>query len=699
MARVATPQSGKQANSGKTAKPNKPSRTLASEGYQIPRTTFIWLLAALVSVILPHVGRMPFWLLVMCAAAIVGRILIYQGRIGQPGARVKLLLVTTMVVLLPIEFGRDVFSTDATVGILLVGITLKLLEMNQKRDVLLVMYLCYFTVIAEFIYSQVILIALYMSFCVLLITAALMSLNQTQQAQQPLRTLKMSAVILVQGVPLMLAFFLLFPRISPLWSVPLQANAGTTGLSDRMAPGDIGELGRSAQVAFRVRFNGTPPPKEELYWRALTLGSFDGREWSRDFAGGRPQYLGPAANERQDWYDAFEYGGTPIEYNVIMEPTSRNWIYTLQVPRFVDERMQMRRDYQVETLQRVTQRFTYDARSYPQYRLDVGAQTRVGGTLRIPETGNERAQAFAGELRAANTDDRAYANAVLEHFRNAEFFYTLSPATLGANPIDEFLFDTREGFCEHYASAFTFLMRAAGIPARVVTGYQGGEVNPYDGTLTVRQYDAHAWSEVWFDDSGWTRVDPTAAVAPNRISLGSDEVLQQEAAFLDRDMFALVRFRDSLLLNDLRLRLEMADYAWNRFVLNYDQNRQFELFASLFGNVTRVKIVLMLVSFVLIATLFVAFVVLRKPALNPRPPATQQYLRFCDYLARLGFARRRGETPMHYCERVGAANPQWRAELLAVTQAYVELAFIGEAKDPDKLKQLRHHVRKFRMLN
>jgi transglutaminase-like putative cysteine protease len=677
----------------------KPRKPAASEGYQVPRTTFAWLLVALVSVILPHATRMPFWLLVMCVAAIIGRILIYNGRVGQPGIRTKLLVVATLVVLLPFQFGRDIFSTDAAVGVLLVGVTLKLLEMHQRRDVLLVIYLCYFAVVAEFLYSQAIFIALYMACCVLLITAALMSLNQTQDAQRPLRTLKMSAVILAQSVPLMLAFFLLFPRISPLWSVPLQANTGTTGLSERMAPGDIGELGRSAEVAFRVKFNGAPPRAEELYWRALTLNSFDGREWSRDFPGSRAQYLGVAANRREAWFDQYDYGGTPIDYNVIMEPTFNSWIYTLQVPRFVDERMQMRRDYQVEAVQRVTQRFTYNARSYPEYRLDVGGQGRPGNTLRLPENGNARARNFANELRAANPDDHAYVNAVLAYFRNEAFFYTLSPATLGANPIDEFLFDTRQGFCEHYASAFTYLMRAAGIPARVVTGYQGGEVNPYDFTLTVRQYDAHAWSEVWFEDTGWTRVDPTAAVAPNRISLGSDAALQQEPAFLDRDMFALVRFRNSALLNDLRLRLEMMDYAWNRFVLNYDQERQFELFASLFGNVTRVKIVLVLISFMFIATLFIAFVVFRKPARNPRPPATQQYLRFCDYLARLGFARQRGETPLHYCERICAVNPQWRNELVAITQAYVELAFAGDSADTDKLKQLRHHVRKFRMLN
>ena len=683
------------------SKAAKISNAATLESYQIPRGTFSWLLVSLVSILLPHVSRLPFWLLFMCTFAIIGRILIYQGRLGQPGNRTKAFLVSLMVILLPVEFGRDIFSTDATVGVLLVGITLKLLEMYQKRDVLLVMYLCYFTVIAEFIYSQAILMAIYMSLCVLLITASLMSLNQTQEAQQrPLRTLKMSGVILLQSVPLMLAFFLLFPRISPLWSVPLQANTGTTGLSERMAPGDIGELGRSAEVAFRVLFDGAAPPNEQLYWRALTLSAFDGREWRRDFDTGLPQFLGAGAIERRDWYDQYEYGGTPVDYNVIMEPTFRNWIYTLEVPRFTDDRMLMRRDYQVESRLRVTQRFTYDARSFPEHRLDaVPGQGQPRGALRIPEASNARARSFAEELRAANPDDRDYIEAVLAHFRNEQFFYTMSPAPLGADPVDEFLFETREGFCEHYASAFTYLMRAARIPARVVTGYQGGEFNPYDGTLTVRQYDAHAWSEVWLPDAGWLRVDPTAAVAPNRISQGSDVALQQQEGFLEEDMFALVRFRNSLFLNDLRLRLEMMDYAWNRFVLNYDQDSQFRLFNSIFGNVTRLKIVLAIASFMLLMTLFIAFVVFRKPAQSPRPPATQQYLRFCDYLGKLGFARRRGETPQHYFERVSAINPQWREEMQAVTQSYVDLAFTGSNADPGKLKFLRSRVRKFRVLN
>jgi transglutaminase-like putative cysteine protease len=690
------------------------ARQLSADSYQIPRVTFAWLLVALLSVLLPHVLRMPFWLLVMCSGAIVGRVLIYQGRIGQPGNKVKMALVVTMVGLLPVQYGRDIFSTDAMVGVLLVSITLKLLEMYQKRDVLLVMYLCYFTVIAEFLYSQAILITIYMSCSVVLITGALMSLHQTQAAQKPLRTLKMSAIVLLQSAPLMLAFFILFPRISPLWSVPLQAPQSSTGLSDNMAPGDIGELTRSADVAFRVLFRGEPPAYNELYWRALTLDEFNGRQWRRGFVPqDTSQYLGPTPNTRQ-WYDDIQVAGLPTDYNVIMEPTYRNWIYTLQMPRFSDSNMILRRDYQVENVRPVSQRYTYDARSYLTYRADADPDylppRRTRGLVG-PDgndiAGNPRARVFASELREQfprddtdpNAADHALIDAVLEHFRNEEFFYTLSPATLGDNPVDEFLFDTREGFCEHYASAFTFLMRAVNIPARVVTGYQGGEFNPYDGTLTVRQYDAHAWSEVWLPGEGWLRIDPTAAVAPERIEQGSDFTLQEEEEFLNDDSFALVNFRGSAFVNDLRLRLEMMDYAWNRFVLNYDQDAQFQLFNRLFGNVTRTKIILTVVTFMGLVGAFIAFVVFRRPSIAPKPLATQQYLRFCAYLARLGFARKPGETPQHYLERVGDANPQWREEMRGITEAFVAITFGGGADDKDQLRNLQRRVRNFRVLS
>jgi len=677
---------------------NRP--VVPAEVYNIPRYSFAWLLAAVVGVILPHVLRMPLWLTGICALCIGWRVLIWQGRMSFPGKKMKLAIVSLMVVMVVAQFGRNIFSTDATVGVLLTGITLKLLEMQRKRDVLLVLYLCYFTVIAEFIYSQAIPIAVYMGLAVVVITSALMSLNQTQDNQKPWRTFRYSASILLQGVPLMIACFVLFPRISPLWAVPLNTAGARTGLSDSMSPGDIGDLARSAEVAFRVSFEGAPPPYSQLYWRALTLDDFSGRSWRRPEFTLQPQFLGPQADTRQPWFEAIEYRGSPLSYNVIMEPTNQNWIYTLQMPAIVDERMMMRNDYQVSSVRRVNQRFTYDVRSWLDY--SVGGDLQAGELRRsrlVPRQSNLRAWELAAALRESAGSDQAYIDAVLARFRDEQFSYTLSPPVLGDNPVDEFLFETRAGFCEHFSSAFTFLMRAAGIPARVVTGYMGGEYNPYDGTLTVRQYDAHAWSEVWLEGQGWVRYDPTAAVAPGRIDAGSNEVLQEEEQFMQDEMFTLMRFNNSLLLNELRYRVEMVDYAWNRFVLNYDQDMQFSLFSRLFGTVTKLKILLAVVGFMTLAGLLIAWTLFRLAPVETRPAASRLYLRFCQALDKQGFTRAPGETPQQYLQRIGVANPQWRDDAEAITRLYVELAYVSRHGEPDKLRELQRWVRRFRLLS
>lgn len=664
----------------------------------IPRYCFAWLLAAVSLVILPHILRMPLWLTAICALCIAWRVLIWQGRMSFPGKKMKVVIVTLMVVLVVAQFGRNIFSTDATVAVLLTGITLKLLEMQRKRDVLLVLYLCYFTVIAEFIYSQAIPVAVYMGLVVVVITSALMSLNQTQDNQKPWHTFRYSAVILLQSAPLMLACFVLFPRISPLWAMPMTTAGARTGLSETMAPGDIGELARSAAVAFRVKFEGTPPPYGELYWRALTLDDFNGRTWRRPEYNLQAQFLGPQADTRQPWFDAIEYKGSSVVYNVIMEPTSQNWIYTLQMPDLVDDRMMMRSDYQVTSIRRVNQRFTYDARSWLDFSVEAGRDSNELRRSRlVPRQSNLRTLALAADMYAAAGSDEAYVDAVLQYFRREGFSYTLSPPVLGEQPVDEFLFESRAGFCEHFSSAFTFMMRAAGLPARVVTGYMGGEFNPYDGTLTVRQYDAHAWSEVWLQGRGWVRYDPTAAVSPGRIDQGSDEVLQEEEQFLQDEMFSLVRFRNSLLLNELRYRLEMVDYAWNRFVLNYDQDLQDTLFRNFFGNVTKTRIMLAVLAFMAVSGLIIAWTMFRLVPTGTRPEASRWYQRFCRILAKHGLARAPGETPQLYLQRIAAGNPQWRDDADAITQLYVELAYVNRPGDPARLRELQRRVRRFRL--
>jgi transglutaminase-like putative cysteine protease len=676
--------------------------TSGVEIYRMPRTALIWILASLTAVILPHISRMPIWLTLLCACCIGTSILIFQGRLSHPGSKIKTAIVFIVLVSIVAQYGRDIFSTDAIVGVLVVGIALKLLEMKKKRDVLMVIYLCYFTVLAEFIYSQSIPIAIYMMLTVLVITSALMSITQTEEYQRPMRTLKLSGIVLLQSIPLMAILFLIFPRISPFWAVPLQSTSSITGLSDEMSPGDIGDLTRSGDIAFRVEFSSEIPSYNELYWRGITLEQFDGREWSRRRFR-NAQYLGVDKPQLYPWFREIQMLGDPVRYNVIMEPTQQSWVFTLMVPQLTNERLFMRREFQVGTQRPINQRMSYDASSYLDHVVDLELSRQMTiNNLSIPENGNEESRAFAEQMYAEAGSDTEFINSILQHIRDNEFFYTLSPSLLGENGIDDFLFNTREGFCEHYASTFTFLMRAAGIPARVVTGYQGGEFNKYNETLIVRQYDAHAWSEVWLEGQGWVRVDPTAAVAPGRIEYGSQFTFQEDEGFLDDEVFSLLQFRSSsLLINDLILRMEMIDYAWNRFVLNYDQGMQFSLFSRLFENVNQRKILLSLLAFMFLFTSLSAFIVLRKPSKKAQTPVNALYLKFCRFLADNGISRQSGEPPIIYCDRVAAVQPQWATDVANITKMYMDLAFNKPSPEEqqEKTLQLKQAIRKFRVIN
>lgn len=681
-------------------KNKKKSEENSTVFYQVPRTSLAWILCALVAVILPHIQRMPFWLVVVCTLCVLSRIFIYQGRMSYPGPWIKAAVVLAILWIMLAQFGRDIFSSESTVAILIVAICLKLLEMHRKRDVLLVIYLCYFTVISEFIWSQSIPIAAYMLMCVLLISSGLMSLTQTQEYQNPLRTIKLSGLILLQSVPLMLALFILFPRISPLWSVPLQSGSARTGLSESMSPGDIGNLIASDELAFRVKFAGEKPASSQLYWRAITLDSFDGREWTRGF-NFEPQFLGAAARDNKGWFEDIEYQGDILDYNVIMEPTDENWVFSLKIPQVLDDRMLMRRDFQVETIRNISQRFSYDMRSFMNNRLDMTLRPReLQRWLRLPEEGNSESKAFAAQLYEDSGSDQAYIQNVLAYFTSEPFYYSLQPPLLDANPVDQFLFDTREGFCEHFSSSFTYLMRAAGIPARVVTGYQGGEYNPYDETLVVRQYDAHAWSEVWLADQGWVRIDPTAAVAPDRIEQGSQFTFQAEESFLQDAGMSLLRFRNTAFLNDLRYRLEMIDYSWNRFVLNYDQSLQFAFFGRIFREVTREKIIISSMIFIFLSLSLMVFLVLRKPSRDRFHPATDLYLKYCDGLSKQGMARLRGETPMHYYLRLSNLKPAWSQQMREITELYIKLVYkdAGGNHETKAILDFKSKIRHFHML-
>ncbi|HKU69359.1 MAG TPA: DUF3488 and transglutaminase-like domain-containing protein, partial [Burkholderiales bacterium] len=534
----------------------------------------------------------------------------------------------------------------------------------------------YFLIITNFLYEQNIPTAIYMIACTVVITATMLSLHYGR-SEPPFQVhLRAAGVLLAQSIPLMLALFLLFPRVpGPLWGLPQDAFSGVSGLSETMAPGSLSNLILSDAVAFRVKFESPVPRRNNLYWRGPVMWDFDGRTWSV------PRFV----------YGTGDYPsiGQPVSYEVTLEPHNKRWLFALDLPGKVPPRAFMTTDNQIYATRPVNNRLRYDMTSYiggSETREYPGALRRA---LNLPVDSSPRAQALARDLRARHADDREIVDEVLSMFREQKFFYTLTPPLLGEQPVDEFLFSTRRGFCEHYASAFAVLMRAAGIPARVVTGYQGGELNEFGNYLIVRQSDAHAWTEVWLKDQGWVRVDPTSAVAPSRVSTGISAAIQRS------ESLPLMARTDVEWLRKLRLSWDFMSNAWNQWVLGYTPERQRWLLESVgIDNATWQKMAAAL--FVIAGAIIAIFaaMTLRQLRHGARDPVRIAYLRFCDKLRRKGLPREPAEGPLDYARRLGRSRPDLAPAVEAITRLYVALRY-GVESSASALDELKQRVRQF----
>ncbi|HEY8431289.1 MAG TPA: DUF3488 and transglutaminase-like domain-containing protein, partial [Sandaracinaceae bacterium] len=493
-------------------------------------------------------------------------------------------------------------------------------------------------------------------------------------------TFSLTARMLVQALPVMLALFVLFPRLSgPLWALPNDPRRAVTGLSDSMTPGDITELAQSDEVAFRVEFSDVVPPPEALYWRGPVLTVFDGRRWTRSWAS-------PMRS-----LDGIEYLGEPVEYHVTLEPNGQGWIFALDLPREWSgiDRMRMADDYQlVVPPGRTASRRQYRVVSHTSYRtIDSLSDLQRARLTRLPEGSNPRTLALVQGWRARGLDAERIIAEALRMFREQPFRYTLTPPPLGADSVDDFLFETRAGFCGHYASAFAVMMRAAGVPARVVTGYQGGELNTLGGHYTVRQSDAHAWVEVWLEGRGWTRVDPTAAVAPERIELGS-------AASAD-GRIASGRLG---LGRTLRLAWDALDAYWYGWVIGYGEARQRMLLERVGLDVATPALLsaVTLGAVAAIIALIAAYHGLAQRGRKRKDPAARAFAAFCRRLARCGIAPPRiGETPTAFAARAEHIRPDLGTAIRQIAAAYVRARY-----EPDveglALARLERLVKSFR---
>jgi transglutaminase-like putative cysteine protease len=542
---------------------------------------------------------------------------------------------------------NTLLGRDAGVAMLVLLVAFKMLEMHARRDLYVVIFLCFFLVLTNFFYAQGIGSALLMVAAVLALLTTQLSFQFTG-AVPPLRTrLKMSVKMLAIAAPVAVALFVVFPRLGgPLWSMAGSGagGGGKSGLSERMAPGQMSNLAMSDEPAFRVRFQGPVPPKAQLYWRGLVLDAFDGTAWTR--GGSIPGRSSVALRVR----------GGALSYEVTLEPSDTRWLFTLEMPGHLPEirGYRSRASHQLElTADRaLAQRVRYALTSYPEYTLDGDeALEDPNQWLLLPYGYNPRALAAGLALRKEPPGRRI--DMVLRQFREQPYSYTLEPPLLGRHSVDEFLYKTRSGFCEHYSGAFVFLMRAAGIPARVVTGYQGGELNPLDGFVTVRQSDAHAWAEVWLRGRGWVRVDPTAAVAPERVRRNLASAVQAPAPFGIDALRGLPMFAPGgdTLFGSLRNAFGAVNNGWNQWVLNYTPERQRGVFQSLQSAMAGGRFVALIM--LALGVLLLARILYRR---RETDPVEAVYSLLCKRLAQLGLARAADEGPTAWAVRIAATG-------------------------------------------
>ncbi len=639
----------------------------------------LWLLAALAMVAAPHVERLPWWVSALAAMLLLWRIHLGRSRLPLPRKWLLLIIVAGAAAGIYLHY-RTLFGRDAGVTLLIVMLALKTLETNSQRDGILLIFLGYFIVITNFLYSQTISTALYMLLCVWVITATMIGLHYTRPHPGYRHQLRSAALLLAQSAPLMLVLFLFFPRVQgPLWGLPQDAFSGVSGMSETMSPGSIINLSLSDAVAFRVEFKSPVPAQRNLYWRGPVMWNFNGRTWTA-----RP-YLYYFGELR------FDADNPAVDYSVTLEPHNDRWLFALDLPVTIPPTAVITRDFHLRSREPLTSRIRYDMKSYPGYRLGLDETPDMRQrALQLPPDTNPRAAEFGRRLREKFADDRALMGEVLAMFRNEKFFYTLDPPPLGEHPVDDFLFKTRSGFCEHYASSFAVLMRAAGIPARVVTGYLGGEINPLGNYMIVRQADAHAWTEVWLAGEGWVRVDPTAAVSPLRIESGAAAAVPQTGPL---PMFARGGYA---WLKQMRFSWDSLANSWNQWVLGYNPERQRTLLLRAgFDDATWRTLAVILIIATGFITLVLALLMLRKMGRTERDPVRLAYLRFCAKLGRKGLPRSPAEGPQDYALRLARLRPDLAAGIAAITQLYVALRY-GSDAGSGTMQSLERQVRKFK---
>jgi len=640
-----------------------------------------WVVLSLAMVSAPHLSRFPAWSVALIIILFIWRLICINQKNWLPPRWALLVISISSFVGIFIFYGTLVGKTAGSV-LLVILLAIKLHESQSKRDYMLLISLSFFIIVTNFLFSQSIPSVIFMVVAVIVLIISMLTINQGNANININYKLKFSTKILIQSIPLMLIMFFLFPRISgPLWQLPEDKQTAITGLSETMSPGNISNLIQSNAVAFRVKFDGAPPEQNKLYWRALVLWYFDGKTWEPGKYNRSPiATLHTASNEK-------------VNYTVTLTAHNKKWLYALDLPSAAPKGIIYTRNYNLRSRKNINNLYQYKVSSVLDYfnKSDISTWENSAG-LKKPLNSNPKTLQLGKNLSQQYKNNEDIVNHVLQHFNRENFHYTLQPPlTPGFNSVDQFLFETRRGFCEHYASSFTLLMRAAGVPARVVLGFQGGTINPLNNMMTVRNSDAHAWSEVWLAKRGWVRVDPTAAIAPQRIERNLNAALDQSET---RPFHMQI---NTGFIKDVLFYLDAIDNQWNLWVVGYDKKFQQRFLENLFNKKIDISesIIIMVSSFA--ALLLILAILILKPWKKQKlEPEVKIYNEFCKKLASKGVYRESHEGPVDFAKRAKIALPESAPSIELITQLYTRLRF--EAKHNERhFQQLREHVKRLKL--
>ncbi|MFT5297003.1 MAG: transglutaminase-like putative cysteine protease [Colwellia sp.] len=533
------------------------------------------------------INELSSWMIAIIALCLCWRILVFVKPTQKPH-RIILLLIACSGSLAIAITGKELGVLLSMLHLLCFAYALKSLEMNSRKDFYQIILLGIFILASVLIFSQSLLISLFV-FCLLLLNLSIL-LTYFYPTRNMTKALIQTAKMVLQSIPLAIVLFIFFPRLAPFWEVPSSKSA-QTGLSESVTLGGIAKLARSSALAFRVKFFTYLPQYNQLYWRAMVMDDFDGRTWKQS----NNRHSINQTKSSQFAEDIPDFIGDKTHYQVMLEPSYQHWLFSLAVvdiKQLVGTQMNILSlsNYTVKSSKPISQTSSYEVTSYPDSLLNSPLNyNEMRTNLHIPLDNNPKLQAEGRRLQRKYPDEIERAQAILDMIREDDFHYTLTPPLLSGHELDQFFYDSKKGFCVHYASAFTFIMRASGTPARLVTGYLGGEYNKQSGHLSIYQYDAHAWSEIWVNDKGWVRVDPTAAVDPQRVESGLSDTMQQDSLY-NNDLLSLHRYKHLAWINSLRLQLDALDYQWTRLVLGYSSKKQYDLVTNWFGHFNRWKV-------------------------------------------------------------------------------------------------------------